>query len=486
MKPSYSTLLFLLVIPLMGIAQGQETATKPLTLEECVNYALENSISLKNALLDENIADAKVKETRGIGLPQVDGKVSLQHNQKLPRFYATKQTAFGFSGLPSEEYPNFLPTLADDDIVAAQNFFQLKSSGDAGLRVDQLLFNSSYLVGLRAANTYRELSVRTTQQTREEIVQNVSKAYYACLINKDRTRLFDSNIARIDSLYRNTKALFENGFAESIDADRIKVSLNNVISERDKFYNLQELTIQILKFQMNYPMNQPLEVGGDISGVAVDANLLSHYGADWDYSQRTDYAILETNQRLLSLDVKNKFSESLPSLSAFANLGYSTQSGTIGGIFSTNSKFDDTGTIGPDKWYPYSSFGVTVNVPIFSGLQRSYKLQQAKLELMKIENSFTTLKSSIDLEIKEASVNYKNAIQSLNSQRENNTLAENVARITKIKYEQGVGSNIEVVDAENSLREAQTNFYNALYDAVVAKIDLDRAYGRLIQNLNQE
>jgi outer membrane protein TolC len=114
-------------------------------------------------------------------------------------------------------------------------------------------------------------------------------------------------------------------------------------------------------------------------------------------------------------------------------------------------------------------------------MQRSYRLQQAKLSLKKIEHSFTSMKSSIDLEIKEASVKFRNALQTLKSQRENNSLAENVARITKIKYEQGVGSNIEVIDAENSLREAQTNFYSALYDAVVAKIDLDKAYGKLLE-----
>ncbi len=486
MKRSYPVLFFVLVIPLMGIAQTQEVSQKSFSLDDCIEYALANSNDIKNSILDEGIADAKVKETRGIGLPQVDGKVTLQHNQQLPRFYATKQTSFGFTGLPPEDYPNYLPTLADNDVVAAQNFFQLKSSGDAGLSVNQILFNSSYLIGLKAANAYRELSTKTTQQTREQIVQNVSKAYYACLINKDRMKLFDSNIGRLDSLYQNTKALFENGFAESIDVDRIKVSLNNIISERDKFYNLQEFAIQLLKFQMNYPMSQPLDVLGDIGSLTINENLLDQYNVDWDYSKRTDYAILETNYKLQSLDVKNRFAESIPNLSAFANLGYSTQSNNIGGLFVTNSNFSDNGTIGPDKWYPYSAFGVSLNVPLFSGLQRNYRLQQSKLTLMKIENSFTTMKSSIDLEIKEASVKYKNAIQSLKSQSENNGLAENVARITKIKYEQGVGSNIEVVEAESSLREAQTNFYSALYDAIVAKIDLDKAYGKLIEQTTQE
>ena len=82
--------------------------------------------------------------------------------------------------------------------------------------------------------------------------------------------------------------------------------------------------------------------------------------------------------------------------------------------------------------------------------------------------------------MKQAAINYLNAIKTLESQRANSSLAENIARITKIKYEQGVGSNLEVVDAEASLKEAQVNYYNALYDALIAKVDLDKAYGKLL------
>jgi outer membrane protein TolC len=169
----------------------------------------------------------------------------------------------------------------------------------------------------------------------------------------------------------------------------------------------------------------------------------------------------------------------MPNLSAFANLGYSTQSPNIGGLFVTKSDIKDSGVIGPDKWYPYTTFGLTLNVPIFSGLQRNYKIQQAKMELLKIRNREASLKQSIDLSIEQNTITFKNAIETLNSQQENLVLADKVARVTKIKYEQGVGSNIEVIDAESSLRESQVNYYNALFDAILAKIDLDKAYAKI-------
>jgi outer membrane protein TolC len=258
------------------------------------------------------------------------------------------------------------------------------------------------------------------------------------------------------------------------------VTLNNLVAERDKFYNLQELAVHLLKFQMNYPMEQPLNVSGDIASLAVDEDLLRNYELNWDYTTRSDYSLLEASRNLQELDIRNKFSAALPTLSAFANLGYSTQSPNISGLFQTNtSGVPDAEGIGPDKWYSFSTFGVNLSIPIFSGLQRSYRLQQAKINLMKIDNNFSSLKSAIDLEVKQAAISYLNAIKSMEAQRDNRALAENIARITKIKYEEGVGSNLEVIEAEAALKEAQINHYSALYDALIAKVDLDKAYGKL-------
>jgi outer membrane protein TolC len=123
-----------------------------------------------------------------------------------------------------------------------------------------------------------------------------------------------------------------------------------------------------------------------------------------------------------------------------------------------------------------------MNVPIFSGGQRHYQLQQEKLNLLKIQNNFRSLKNSISVEIKQSTVNFDNALKSLTAQKANMELAGKVAKVTKIKYEQGVGSNIEVVDAENSLRQAQTNYYNALYDVMVARVDIEKAFGKILSN----
>lgn len=463
----------------VGRSYGQESTASAFTLEQCIEYALQNSINAQNATIDQRIAAAKVKETVGLGLPQISADASLTHNPKLQRFFTTYTPGggfFDFSGVPG---------IQPGDVIGAKNFFQLQSAGSASATVNQLIFNGSYIVGLQASRTFKELSAKTANQTREQIVQQVTKAYYAVLINNERTELFTNNIARVDSLFRNTKALNQNGFAEGIDVDRIQVALNNLKTERDKFVKLNDLGLELLKFQMNYPMDQPITILGNIQDVQVNTNL-EEYKKGWDYKMRPDYQVLETNKKLQELNIKNQYAGSLPSINAFATLGYSTQSPNVGGLFKTESGINDEGGVGPDKWYNFSQIGVSLHYPLFSGLQRHYKIQQEKLTLVKVDNGFRTLKNGIDLEIKQSSIQFENALNTLTSQKENMDLASKVANVTKIKYEQGVGSNLEVVDAENSLRQAQTNYYSALFDAMIAKVDLDKAYGKLIPPTSQK
>ncbi|MFM9839562.1 MAG: TolC family protein [Cyclobacteriaceae bacterium] len=479
MNRFYKLTLFVTASLIANWSFAQQEAPATFTLEQCIEYALKNSINVQNSFIDEQIASSKVKETIGIGLPQINGSVNALTNPTLPRFFSKYAVAQGFN--PTLNIPGIQPT----DVVAGQQFFQLPNSLNASVSVSQLIFNGSYLVGLKASSAYKDLAVKTTTQTKEQTIEQITKAFYGALINKERMNLFESNIARVDSLLRNTKALNSNGFAEGIDVDRIQVSLNNLTTEKAKFERLQTLSVELLKFQMNYPMNQPLTVGGKISDLSTELPL-DEYLKDLDFKRRPDYQVMEANRKLQGLNIRNKYAGALPVLSANANLGYSKQAASIGNLFTSGPAFDEINGTGPDKLYPFSSIGVTLSVPIFSGLQHSYQLQQEKLKMQKIENGFKTMESSIDLQVKQSVISYQNSVQSLESQKMNMKLAERVARITKIKYEQGVGSNIEVVEAESSLKESQINYYNALYDAMVAKTDVEKAFGKLIPTQTQK
>ncbi len=474
MKVQLRLILAAIVINLSILAvHAQEDSNKTsFTLEECIDYALKNNINIRNSNVDAQIAKAQIGEIRAVGLPQINGSVQFAHNEPLRRMFFSSDNPFiGGDGANS---------LPPGTVIAVPNLFQLPSSGDATVSINQLIFNGSYIIGLRAAKSYQELATKTTNQTKIQTAEQVTKAYYTVLINNERQNLFEYNIARVDSLLRNTRGLFESGFAEKIDVDRIQVSFNNLMIEKEKFTDLVKLSLELLKFQMNYPMNREITIIGDARELALDESLDAEI-ENFDYSNRIEYSILQTQEALQRLDIKNNNSGYLPNLAAFANLGYFTQSPSIGGLFRTESNIPNTAEAGPDKWYRYGLFGFTLNVPIFDGLTKSYKIQQSKLNLLKVQNGFEALRSGMDLQINQFRITLNNSIKTLNAQRENVALAEEVARVTKIKYNEGVGSNLEVTEAESGLREAQINYYNALYDAVIAQVELKNALGILVK-----
>jgi outer membrane protein TolC len=190
-----------------------------------------------------------------------------------------------------------------------------------------------------------------------------------------------------------------------------------------------------------------------------------------DYSRRTDYSILQTQKSLARLQIQNIKSGYLPSLFGLVTLGFN----------SAAESFPNLGNIGQrDRYVPYSYIGLNLSVPVFDGMQKKYQVAQKNLELEKINNGFKQLENAIDLELNQANINLANAQTNLDIQKRNLDLAKEVVRVAKVKYKQGVGSNLEVTNAESDLKESQTNYYTALYDFMVAKIDLDKAQGQLL------
>jgi len=434
---------------------ARDTGKHVFSLKQCIDYALQNQYLMKNAALDEIIASDRVKEVRGIGFPQINTSVQLSNNDPLRRMF-----------IVGTGYPSFLTgnqTIPAGQVVAAPNFFQLKSSGDASISISQLIFSSSYIVGLRATKTYKELSAKITQQTKIQVIESVTKAYYLILINEERIKLFDKNIARLDSLLSQTKAMNKNGFVEKIDVDRLQVAYNNLKTEKEKFSNLFELSKLLLKYQMSLPLESELTLTEKISDFKVENSTQQKT----DYKNRIEYSLLESQKKLQQLELKNYQLAFLPRIAAFANAGEFSQSPEFN-YFTKNN-----------LWYNYGLYGITMSIPIFDGLQNSYKTQQTKLKLKKMENDISNFELAVDLQIQSSEISLKNNLASLESQSKNTELAEEIARVTKIKYAQGVGSSLEVVAAETSLLEAQINYYNALYDALISKVDYDKANGNI-------
>lgn len=458
-----SIFIFLVLPGLVGLELSAQVRT--FSANEAIQFALENSQLVRNAKLDTDLAAAKVQETIGIGLPQISGSASVLHYPNIQKFVLenTPGTPFfispdAFKGAPAINAP-----------IAFG--LALENSLTGNIQASQLLFNGNYLVGLKASKTYQELSTKQLKQARTSIAEQVSKTYYAILVNSEKSRLLDLNLSRLDSTCREIRLLFKNGFAEQIDVNRLEVALNNLKSEKQKTIRLLQLARYGLKLQMGMPVGDSLVLTGKLDEVNPDS--LQAFGGTVDYSRRIEYSTLQTQKALTALDLKNVQAGYYPTLVAIATLGVNSAASKFSNLSNINEKF---------RYAPFSFFGVNLSVPVFDGLQKKYKAEQSRINMMKISNGMKQLENVIDFEVKQANINLANAFESYAIQKRNLKLAEEVVRVSKVKYRQGVGSNLEVTNAESSLKESQTNYYTALYDFIIAKIDLDKAQGQLLRD----
>lgn len=439
----------LALVGLLGALPAR--AQTPYTLEAAVDYAIKNNLNIKNTQLDAKSAESRIGEIRAAGLPQITVNANFTDNLIVQRAF-----------LPAAFFPGSKP---DDPPVAVQ--FGVNYASNVGASLNQLIFSGSYFVGLQAAATYRQLAQKGVVQSKVNVAEAVTKAYYSAQVAVERAKVLDLNIERLDTLMRDTYATYKAGFVEKIDVDRLEVQLNNLKTERQNVQNLIELSYTLLKFQMGMPLTDQI-ILTDIVDEESANNLPSAISNAVDYSKRIEYSLLSTQGELADLDIRRIRAGYLPTVSAFASYGYNTGRNNFGDVFSK-------------KWFSNSAIGLNVNIPIFDGLTKKYQLQQAQVTSDKVKVGRDLLSQSIDLQVQQSNITLTNSLQTLGTQQRNVDLAEEVVRVSKIKYQEGVGSNIEVINAESSLKEAQTNYFAALYDVLISKVDLSKARGELYE-----
>lgn len=417
------------------------------TLQQAIDYSLKNSPNYLNAEYDVQNANYRRKELLGVGLPQVTGSVDLKDYLEIP----TSLLPAEFFGGPAG---SFIPVK-----------FGTKYNATAGLSASQLVFSSDYIVGLKAAKELINLAKINVYRTKTELAASVAKAYYNVLVNRERVKLLDANMERLKKAYEDTKAFNQQGLVELIDAERLEVQYNNLITEKEKTVRLIGLSENLLKFQMGYKISEPLTLSDSLTVNASDQATLG--SGKIDISNRPDYQLLQLQQKLYHIDIKRQRLGYLPTLGVYGSYQYNAQ----------RQEFD---FLQKDKnWFKVAVIGGTLNFSLFDGLQRHNRIQQAKIAMLKGENQIKNLELAAELETKVAEITYENAFVSLQTQKRNMDLAQHVFDVSQKKYEQGVGSNLEVTTAQTSLKEAQTNYYNSVYDMLVAKIDYQKAIGTL-------
>ncbi len=425
------------------------TNAQSFSLKQAVDYAITHQVQVKNSQLDLQNANAKINEIKAIGLPQVNGSVALTNNIVLQRVF-----------IPAKI---FNPAAAEGELIAAK--FGVENSGFANVSLSQLVFDGTYLLGLKASSVYKDLAVKSVTQSKQQVAENVTKAYYGILVNEKRLALLSLNVSRLDTLLKETRALNKQGFVEKIDVQRLDVQANNLRTELENVVRLQELSFSLLKFQMSYPMDEPIRLSESLDQVELSTFNLNPKG-EFSYANRIEYSILQTQENLAELDYKSIKAGYLPRLLLNANYGYNAEANAFGDLMTK-------------QWFDNSAITVSLQIPIFDGYSKKYKAIQSQNNLQKVRQSFDLLKSSIDMQRSQASITLKNALESMKEQKANLDLANEISRVTRVKYQNGVGSNLEVLNAESSIKESQANYFTALYNALIAKVEVEKANGTL-------
>lgn len=484
-----STLFLLVLLSAFGVsASHAQNAPQAFSLKQAVDYALQNQERIKIAQNDVKSANAKIGEIRSIGLPQVNFGGEIGNNfiqQKTlidPSSFGPQIEGYRLTQADIKKVNDgstdvvLAPKLREASGAKVPLTFVQPWTGSAAFTASQLLFDGSYLIGLKAASTFSQLSQKQLIQTEIDITEQVSKAYYTVLVSRARRELLTANLSRLDTLLKQTIQMQKNGFAEKLDVDRLKVTYNNLNIEQQKTDRLIDLSEMLLKFQMGMNQKEPISLTDKLADVEVDMNKVNL--KDFNYSNRIEYSILETQRDLANLDIRNIKAGYYPRLALNARYGYNGVGDSMSDLLNirggANNNFDR-------NWFDFGYVGLGFQIPVFDGLNKRYKTQQARLRLENAEHGMKLTEQSIDLQLNSSSTNLTNALQQLESQKQTMALAEDIARVAKIKFQEGVGTNLEVVNAETDLRTAQTNYYAALFDALIAKVDLDKATGTLVQ-----
>ena len=405
------------------------------TLPNCVQYALKHYPQVQQSLIDENITEREIQSKLAEWYPQVNFSYNFQHNYQLP------------TGFSLGEY------------LVSGTF----NSSNIGFGASQNIFNQDLLLVTRTANDVRKQAKQTTTSNKIDISVDVSKAFYDVLLTKKQIEVLDEDIARLQRSLKDSYSQYQDGIVDKTDYKRATISLNNAVAQRKQTADLIAAKFAYLKQLMGYPDGDTLFLQYDTTQMEKDALLDTSLTVN--YQNRIEYQLLQTQQRLLQANLKYYKWSYLPTISAYGNynLGY------------LNNDFSKTYSV----VFPNSDIGLSLSFPIFQGTKRIQQIKEAELQLNRLDWDFASLKSSVNTEYEQALAVYKGNLINYYTLKDNVALASDVYNTIQLQYRSGIKTYLDVIVAESDLRSSQLNYYNALYELLQSKLDVEKALGTI-------
>lgn len=425
------------------MGKAQELPTR-FSLEEAIQFALENNYSAINA--DRDLIDAQKQkwETIATGLPQIDGSISYQDQLKQPI------SLIPGDFLPNAEPGTFVPIV-----------FGPPRSTAATATLKQQIFDGSYIVGIQATKAFLSYSENNKEKTEQEVRKAVVESYGNALLAQESTEILKRNIAAVEKNLFETERLYENGLGEEENVEQLQITLASLKNALNSSVRLETITLQMFNVVMGLPLNHPSEFTQSLDNLVDQETKPELLESEFQLENNTDYKLVLNLNEQRYYEWKLARSRALPTLNAFINYGW--------------TEFGDPITIlGSDKQgFESSILGFDLNIPIFSSLKRSASTQRAKIALEKAKTELQQAEQMIKLQHKQARSDYILAIESYQTSKENLSLAERIENKNEIKYSEGIASSFDLRQAQTQLYTAQSEYLQAMIDVINKKTELE-------------
>ena len=438
------------------------------TLPEAINYALEHHNLIKSSQLDGENAKWQYKEALSMGMPTLDGNINYTYYYRRPI-------------QPTEDFlsPTVYGILFQEEVIQPRELgdpevfefaFVRKNELSLSLSGEVLVFDGNFLKGLKAAKLFIELAEKQVELTQQDIVHNVTRAYQSVLVAERNQGIIEDNIRNIEKALREAELTYENGFIEELDVDRLRLSLENLGLEQEKLKQVIDISYTVLKYQMAYPLTEELKVTDQLE-TTVEKMILDPdaYVRDFNPELRPEHNILVHALELDQADLERIKQGYVPSISATYGYGQSLQRDNL--FSGQEAGFLANGAL-----------GLRARIPIYDGGFTKSKIEQKKIEIEKRNLELEEFDRGMHFQVLNAQRNFSNSKFSLESAKRALALNEKIYSKAQIKYKEGVGSSIEVTQAEASLYQSQAQYINALYDILTSKTELDIATGKILEN----
>jgi len=426
-----------LLFALRGYSQtpASDSLLQQATLQNVIQYALERQPVVQQSLIDEQTTELQIKSKLSEWYPQVNLNYLYQHNFQLQTsIIGGNAVRFGVVNTSAVQF------------TASQN-----------------IFNRDVLLVSKTKNDIRQQVKQQTENTKIDLVVNVSKAFYDVLATEQQVRVADENIVRLEKSLKDTRAQYDAGVVDKTDYKRATIALNNAKASKKSNEEALKAKTEYLKALMNYPETGALVIMYDSASLENEIILDTMLAVQYD--KRIEYQQLQTQRRLLEANVKYNKWDYIPSLSA-------------NGAYNLNYLNNDFGKL-YNQSFPNSYAGLTLAFPIFLGGKRKFNIRQAESELKRTDLDIISLKNLVNSEYTTAIANYKSSLSNYKAVKENVLLAQEVYDVINLQYRSGIKTYLEVVNAETDLRTSQINYFNALYQVLSSKIDVQKSLGEL-------